>query len=91
MSPKIPQAAAREPKFIDVRVRFHPDELRQIKAAAANRGLGFNTFVRLVCAGTAVRVLSEAPAEGLVGKYLDLNCVLNRGRQPEETALSEIA
>ena len=86
---QLKKRAAKKPSsaFLDYRMRFRPEEIEIIKEAAANRGLGFNMFVRLVSVGTAKRVLKEAPREELVGRYLDADSVRNPGRQPLESAL----
>lgn len=81
------KAASPKPtKYVHVAVRFTPDELKLIKEAAANRGLGFNLYLRLVCAGTSKLVLRKAPREELVGRFLDADSVLRPGRQPSESA-----
>lgn len=72
--------------LIDIRLRLLPDdEMEVVKAAAANRGLGFNMFVRLVSVGTAKRVLAEASPEDLIGRHLDPAFVM--GRNSLESAL----
>jgi uncharacterized protein (DUF1778 family) len=71
-------AAVKKPRFIDIRIRFKPEDRDAIAAAAAKRGLGFNTFVRLVSAGTAKLVLEEGPPEDLIAPYLDADSVMGR-------------
>lgn len=72
--------------FVGVRLRFTAAELNVIRTAAANRGLGFNTFVRLVSAGVAKRILAETPPEELVGRFLDPDSVLLRVQDPSQAA-----
>lgn len=71
-------------KYQDVRIRFGLSDVEQIRAAAANRGLGFNAFVRHVSAGTARLVLEGCPAERLVGQFLDPESVLTTGPGPAQ-------
>jgi len=55
----------------DVRIRFESaEQVELIKAAAARRGLGFNAFVRLICAGAAKHVMRDPP-EDVLGRYVE--------------------
>jgi uncharacterized protein (DUF1778 family) len=80
-------AVAKKPRFVDIRIRFTAENRDVIAAAAARRGLGFNTFVRLVAAGVAEKILKEAPIEELVAPYLDADVVM--GRLPRLPAMDQ--
>jgi uncharacterized protein (DUF1778 family) len=71
-------AAAKKPRYVDIRIRFTAENRDVIAAAAARRGLGFNLFVRLVSAGIAEQVLKKASAEELLEPFLDVDSVMSR-------------
>jgi hypothetical protein len=82
------RAPAEKPRFLDIRLRVLPGELDVVKAAAAHRGLAFNTFMRLVSVGTA-RLVLQVPAEELVGKFLSPDMVLKREPGPAPQSVLE--
>jgi uncharacterized protein (DUF1778 family) len=91
LMPAKKSAAAKKPRLVDVRIRFTEENRDAIAAAAAKRGLGFNTFVRLVAAGTAKLVLAQGPVEDLVAPYLDAEHAKIPLRPSRQKQLSQTA